>query len=300
MWQTNLVKARLEGLGHACEVVPVDSTGDLKLDQPIYALGISGVFTKQLDTALVNQQADIAVHSLKDVPTQLAQNIFLAAVLERGPVEDVVLVKDPLILSDASCNAIVATSSLRRRAQWLSKYPNHKMVAIRGNVQTRLKKFAESAEMDAVIFAKAGLARLNLLPTNAVDLHWMLPAPAQGAIGVVCRTDDAGMQRICNQLNHQETFINTSVERQFLRTLMGGCSVPISAFAQINGKELEVEGGIHSFDGKVSFKVHNVFLIDEWQNAGQVAAEKLLQQNGVRDLLEEIRNKKWDEESAVN
>ena len=300
LWQTELVKARLQSRGHACEIIEMESTGDMQLTQPIYALGISGVFTKQLDTALINKQADIAVHSLKDVPTQLADGLTIAAVLERGPAEDLVIVKDKTILEDNLSWATIASGSLRRRGQWLAKYPNHQMVGIRGNVQTRLRKFAESDEMDAVIFAKAGLERLGLIPENSVVLDWMLPAPAQGIIGIACREDDAEMQEILSAINHQETFIAGAVERQFMKTMQGGCSVPISALAEISGSELEFKGAMHSFDGKRAFNVHRVMLISEWQDAGKISAEKLLQMPGASGLIEEIRNKKWDEEGAVN
>jgi hydroxymethylbilane synthase len=300
MWQTELVKARLEAHGHACEIVAMESTGDLQLTQPIYSLGISGVFTKQLDTALLNGQADIAVHSLKDVPTQLAEGLTIAAVLERGPSEDLVILKYKSILDNTEAEATIASGSLRRRGQWLAKYPNHKLVGIRGNVQTRLKKFAESEEMDGVIFAKAGLERLGLIPNNAVVLDWMLPAPAQGIIGIACREEDAEIKEILATINHQETFIAGSVERQFMKTMMGGCSVPISALAEISGSELEFRGAMHSFDGKRAFEVHRVMLISEWAHAGEVSATKLLQQAGAGELIEEIRNKKWDEDGAVN
>ena len=300
MWQTELVKSRLEAQGYQCEIVGMESTGDLQLAQPIYALGISGVFTKQLDIALLSNQADIAVHSLKDVPTQLAQGLTIAAVLERGPSEDLVIVKDRSILEDPSSEAVIASGSLRRRGQWLAKYPNHKLVGIRGNVQTRLKKFAESDEMKAVIFAKAGLERLGLIPENAVVLDWMLPAPAQVIIGIACREEDKEMQEILATINHQQTFIAASVERQFMKTMMGGCSVPISALAEVSGSELEFKGAMHSFDGKRAFEVHRVMLISEWTDAGKISAEKLLQQQGAAELIEEIRNKKWDEEGAFN
>jgi len=300
MWQTELVKSRLEARGHICEIVPLESTGDLQLTQPIYALGISGVFTKQLDAALLNKQADIAVHSLKDVPTQLAQGLIIAAVLERGPSEDLVIIKNKSKFEDTSSAAIIASGSLRRRGQWLAKYPNHQMVGIRGNVQTRLRKFAESDEMDAIIFAKAGLERLGLMPDNSEVLHWMLPAPAQGIIGIACLEEDGEMKEILAAINHQRTFIAATVERQFMQTMMGGCSVPISALAQVNGSELEFKGAMHAFDGQRAFEVNRVMLVSEFTDAGKICANKLLQQPGAAALIEEIRNKNWDEKSVVN
>jgi len=298
LWQANAVKQKLESIGHNCVLVLIESTGDVQLNQPIYALGITGVFTKQLDIALLNNQADIAVHSLKDVPTKLPENIFLSAVLERGANEDVILVKDKEILN--STKATIATSSVRRSAQWLAKYPNHKMVPIRGNVQTRLRKFDETNDIDAVIFAKAGLERLNLLTTNTITLDWMLPAPSQGIIGIVCRDDDADMKEICSAINHQESFIAGYVERQFLNRLLGGCSVPISALAKISDNQLVFHGSIHALDGSKYFEEKRTLLLTEWESSGKEAAEKILKQAGAKELLEEIKNNNWDNESALD
>jgi hydroxymethylbilane synthase len=295
LWQANAVKEKLEATGHPCELVLIESTGDVELTQPIYALGISGVFTKQLDIALLEGRADIAVHSLKDVPTQLAEGLMLAGTLERGPHEDVVMVKDKAFLEDLLSQATVASSSLRRKAQWLRRYKFHNVVPVRGNVQTRIRKFEEAQETDGIIFAKAGLERLHLLNENTVTLHWMLPAPAQGIIGIVCRSDDDEMRAACEQINHRETFIAGTVERQFMNVMMGGCSVPISALAKVNGNELEFEGAMHSFDGKREFKVHSVMMFSEWENAGRESAEKLLGQNGAAELLTEIRKKEWND-----
>jgi hydroxymethylbilane synthase len=300
LWQANEVKRQLELVGHSCELVLIESTGDMQLTQPIYALGITGVFTKQLDAALLNNQADIAVHSLKDVPTLLADKLFLASVLERGAYEDVVIVKEKAMLEKHHSPATIATSSLRRRAQWLEKYPNHTTEPIRGNVQTRIKKFKAADNLAAVIFAKAGLERLNLLTENTITLDWMLPAPAQGIVGIVCREDDTAMKEICNSINHRESFIAGAVERQFLKSLLGGCSVPISALVKITGNVLEFRGAIHAYDGSHCFKIHRMIPLHEWENAGNESAEKILQQAGASELIEEIRNKKWNDESALD
>jgi hydroxymethylbilane synthase len=295
LWQANAVKEKLEASGHPCELVLIESTGDLQLTQPIYALGVSGVFTKQLDIALLEGNADIAVHSLKDVPTQVAEGLVLAAVLERGSPEDVVIMKDKKLLEDDQSKATIASSSLRRKAQWLAKYPNHSVVPVRGNVQTRIRKFEESIETDGIIFAKAGLERLNLLTENTVTLHWMLPAPAQGIIGIVCRDEDKEMKENCEAINHRESLIAGNVERQFMNSLMAGCSVPVSAWAKVTDNELEFEGAMHSFDGSDAFRVHRVMLVSEWENAGKDAAGKLLEQKGAAELLTEIRNKAWND-----
>lgn len=294
LWQANAVKQKLELSGNVCELVLIESTGDKHLSQPIYSFGITGVFTKELDITLLNQQADIAVHSLKDVPTQVAKGLCLTSVLERGSPEDVIVIKDKGLLNDSFSKATIASSSLRRRAQWLAKYPNHTMVPIRGNVQTRLKKLEETKDLDGAIFAKAGLERLNLLSDNAITLDWMLPAPAQGIIGVICRESDERMKEICKAINHYETFIEGSVEREFMRTMMAGCSVPVSGLAKTTGNELEFEGAMHSFDGTKVFRINSVMLLSEWETAGKSSAEKLLRQTGAVELLGEIRNKKLE------
>lgn len=295
LWQANAVKNQLEQKGHSCEIVAVQSSGDINLTQPIYAMGISGVFTKELDAALLNREADIAVHSLKDVPTQLAQGLYLTAVLERGAHHDVALVKRKEILESPHGIATIATSSLRRRAQWLAKFPNHVTVPIRGNVQTRMRKFREEEKTDAVIFAKAGLERMNMLPEDAVVLDWMLPAPAQGIVGIVCRENDTAMQQICAGINHSTSFMAGTIERDFMRTLMGGCSVPVSALALIKENGIEFRGAIHAFNGSRFFEVKETIAASEWKNAGADAALKLLQQPGAAELMEEIRTKKWSD-----
>ena len=292
LWQANAVKQKLEAIGNACVLVLIESTGDLQLMQPIYAMGITGVFTKQLDIALLKGDADIAVHSLKDVPTMLAEGLTLTAVIERGSPDDVVIVKNKKLLEYTDGTATIASSSLRRKAQWMRKYPNHTIVPVRGNVQTRIRKFEEDKGTDGIIFAKAGLERLNLLTENTVTLHWMLPAPAQGIVGIVSREGDKEMKEICDAINHRKSFIAGSVERQFMNALMAGCSVPVSALVKVTDNELEFEGAMHSFDGKVEFNVHSVMLVSEWENAGKQSAEKLLQQKGATELLMEIRNSK--------
>jgi hydroxymethylbilane synthase len=299
LWQANAVKQQLEAKGNVCELVLIESTGDMQLTQPIYQMGITGVFTKQLDIALINNQADIAVHSLKDVPTQLAGNTFLAAVLERGAHEDIVIVKNKALLADYGATAIIATSSLRRRAQWLARYKKHTQVPIRGNVQTRLRKFAEE-NIDAVIFAKAGLERLDLLTDNCITLDWMLPAPAQGIIGIVCRDDDHAMKETCAAVNHRESFIAGHVEREFLRNLHGGCSVPISALAQVNGNELAFKGAIHGYDGSRYAELSFSATLADWEQTGENAANMILQQSQAKQLIEEIRNTPWNDKSAID
>lgn len=297
LWQATEVQRALERCGVASRLVLIESTGDQQLTQPIYAMGISGVFTKQLDIALLDGTADIAVHSLKDVPTQLAEGLTLSAVLPRGAHQDVVLVKDVAKLEHSFT---VATSSLRRIAQWRARYPAHQTVPIRGNVQTRIRKYHESDVMDGVIFAKAGLERMHLLPADAITLDWMIPAPAQGVVGILSREGDDTLSQIWPQINHEETFVTSQAERQFLRTLMGGCSVPVSAYAYLRDGAVHFRGGIHSFDGRRKFIVEHAFPEAEWAEAGAAAAHSLLSQPGAEALMTEIRNKNWGDESTLD
>ena len=227
LWQAKTVQSQLEHLGHKTQLVPVKSDGDLKLNKPIYELGITGVFTKILDVAMLNHEIDIAVHSLKDVPTLLPKGIVQAAVLKRGNVRDTLVYKNnEEFLSQK--HAVIATGSLRRKAQWLNRYPTHSVVGLRGNVNTRLQKLEES-DWNGAIFAAAGIGRIGLTPEEAINLEWMIPAPAQGAIMITAREEDEDFRAICNEINHEETEICTTIERQFLNLLEGGCSAPIGA-----------------------------------------------------------------------
>ena len=234
LWQAHTVQKKLNDLGHKTEIVAVKSQGDILLDKPLYELGITGIFTKTLDIAMINGQVDIAVHSMKDVPTALPQGIIQAAVLERANPFDILVHKGNLDFLTGT--GIIATGSLRRNAEWLHKYPNHQVVNLRGNVNTRLQKLAES-DWNGAVFATAGLERINLKPENYITLDWMIPAPAQGAMVVVAMADDNYTIDAVSQLNHIETEICTHIERQFLRTLEGGCTAPIGAIATYNEKE---------------------------------------------------------------
>ena len=252
LWQANTVKMQLEQLGHSAVLVPVKSEGDLVLNKPLYEMGITGIFTKTLDVAMLNGTVDIAVHSMKDVPTQLPTGIVQTAVLERASSEDI-LVTEKEIDFEKPCT--IATGSLRRKAQWLHRYPNHTVVDLRGNVNTRLQKLKEN-DWQGAIFAKAGLERLGYVSEASIKspsfggvgeaLNWMLPAPAQGAMVVVALENDAFSFEATSKLNHLPSEICTHVEREFLRTLEGGCTAPIGALAVIIGEEILFKGCLFS------------------------------------------------------
>ena len=295
-WQARQVKNLLAELGFSSELVLIKSGGDIDLQTPLYEMGVQGIFTKELDIALIHKQVDMAVHSFKDVPTQLAKGIEVAAVLERGPVEDLLVFKNEEAagkyksISNNPSSFTVATSSIRRKAQWLHRYPGHIIENLRGNVNTRLRKLSEE-NWDAAIFARAGLERIDLRPANSIVLEWMLPAPAQGAMVIVCREDDKHCLDACRQLNHEETFLCTQVERDFLRKLLGGCSTPISALALIDKDKVSFKGSLLSLDGKQKVEVEAVEIINNASKLGTRAALELLDKGG-RTILENTKNAK--------
>ena len=286
LWQAHTVEKKLNDLGYQTEIVAVKSQGDLLLDKPLYELGITGIFTKTLDIAMLNGQVDIAVHSMKDVPTALPIGIVQAAVLERANSVDILVHKGNLDFLNSE--GTIATGSLRRQAQWLNKYPTHKTVDIRGNINTRLKKLEES-DWNGAIFAAAGLERINIKPENFIDLSWMIPAPAQGAMVVVAMEKDAFCREALAKLNHQETEICTHIEREFLKTLEGGCSAPIGALAKPNGASIDFEGVLYSLDGKVKFESKKSCTFESYKNFGKDCAEEILK-NGAAALMESIRS----------
>ena len=247
LWQATTVQQQLEYLGHKTEIVAVKATGDLVLDKPLYELGITGIFTKNLDIALLNGEIDIAVHSLKDVPTVLPIGIVQAAVLKRGNSNDMLVFKDNEEFL-AQKDAIVATGSLRRKAQWLHRHPTHNVVDIRGNVQTRLEKLKNN-DWNAAIFAAAGLERLKIKPAGAYSLDWMIPAPAQGVVTISALSEDEELLAILKELNDEETAMLAKVERDFLNLLEGGCSAPIGALAYVKEDEVQFKGVLLSPDG---------------------------------------------------
>ena len=259
MWQAREVARNLQNLNYTTDIVPVLATGDKNLNQPLYKLGITGIFTKDLDMALLNNEVDIAVHSLKDIPTELPENIEIIAVLERDYPQDVLVRKKDaqnLELHDLK----IATSSLRRRAFWSKEFPDTQFSDIRGNVQTRLNKLEEN-DFDATMFSLAAIERMGL-NVDYEHLPIMISAPAQGVVAVCSRRDDAEIKEIFKDINHKPTQICIEIERNFLNTLEGGCTAPIGAFAEINDKnEVRFIGRLCSLDGKNCIETDEIF---EW------------------------------------
>jgi hydroxymethylbilane synthase len=285
LWQAHTVEQKLNDLGYLTEITAVKSAGDIILDKPLYELGITGIFTKTLDIAMINGQIDIAVHSMKDVPTALPIGIQQSAVLERASEKDILVYKgNPDFFQE---EATIATGSLRRQAQWLNRFPHHNVVDLRGNVNTRLQKLSDN-DWNGAIFAEAGLERINLKPENYIELDWMIPAPAQGAMVVMTMHKDLYSTEAVSKLNHFDTEICTRIERQFLKTLEGGCTAPIGALAKIYNNEIRFEGMLCSLDGKEKIHLEKTAPIDHYRDFGQECALEILK-NGGDAVMDKIR-----------
>lgn len=292
LWQAQAVAKALEAQGHECSLVAVKSRGDQDLVTPLHQFGSTGIFTKILDEALYRQEVDIAVHSLKDYPTQAPPGILLTAVLERGDHRDILVHKGDLQFLQAEAEGHIATGSIRRRAQWSARYPRHQISGLRGNVQTRLNKLKES-DWHGAIFALAGLQRVALLPAEHQVLEWMLPAPAQGAVGITQRSDDQALRAVLASVNHRETWLCTQAERQFLRRVEGGCSAPVGALARIENNKLFLEAGVFSLDGSKSLRVEKELPLSQADELG-ILAGAMAMERGAAAILEELRNEQND------
>ena len=295
VWQATTVKDLLHDKGYKAELVYIKSEGDTDLKTPLYEIGVQGIFTKALDIALLNGEIDIAVHSMKDVPTMMAKGIVQAAVLLRASYKDIFVPKSDeaagtIAQRSANTSLVIATSSIRRKAQWLNRFPADKIENLRGNVNTRLRKVQEN-DWKGAIFAAAGLERIGLRPENAIELDWMLPAPAQGAITVVCREDDPYSLAACAHFHDADTALCTQIERDFLRALLGGCSTPISALARVEEGQVIFEGNILSTDGKQKKEITKKVAVAAAAGLGNIAAKELLQ-NGGQEILDGFRNGK--------
>ncbi|WP_310555211.1 hydroxymethylbilane synthase [Flavobacterium sp.] len=286
LWQAKTVEKLLNDLGYKTQIVAVKSQGDLLLDKPLYELGITGIFTKTLDIAMINGEIDIAVHSMKDVPTALPIGMMQAAVLKRANEKDILVYNNNLDFLDSE--GTIATGSLRRQAMWLNKYPNHKVVDLRGNVNTRMQKLKDN-NWNGAIFAAAGLERINIKPENFIDLNWMIPAPAQGAMVIHAMQKDEFCKVAVAELNNLETDICTYIERQFLKTLEGGCTAPIGALATFDEDEITFKGALLSIDGKQKIEVDKVVPIQEWKKLGYNLAQEILSAGGT-ELMTTIKN----------
>lgn len=288
-WQADQVKTFFEHAGLSGDIVPVKSEGDLDLVTPLYEMGVEGVFTKTLDAYLLSHKVDLAVHSMKDVPTRLAKGLRMAAVLPRGNTEDLLVFRNADarkkyldaddMNSRKALKGTIATGSIRRKAQLLHRYPGLEITDLRGNLQTRLEKLYAS-DWDAAVFAAAGLERLGEKPLHTLRADWMLPAPAQGAVLVVCREKDKQLQQQLQQLHHEASGICVDVERAFLTALMGGCATPIAALAQLTADRIVLRGSVTAADGKQQFLINREVALDQAGSLGKDTAEMLLKEGG--------------------
>lgn len=287
LWQANKVRKELAILGYESVLVPVKSMGDIVLDKPLYELGVTGVFTKNLDVALLNGEIDIAVHSFKDVPTALPAGIVQAAVLKRANYNDILVLKDTEEFFGQP-EAMIATGSIRRKAMWLNRYPTHTVVPLRGNVNTRLEKVAAN-DWNGAIFAAAGLERIGKRPGGAVNLPWMIPAPAQGAIMLAALEKDDFTIDACEQLNHPDTEICVGIEREFLRRLEGGCSAPIGALAYIDDRteEINFKGVLLKSDGSKKIAVAKTAKVGSHEYLAKDCADYIFNKGGRELMIED-------------
>ena len=291
LWQAYKVQEELKALGQASELILIESEGDKVLDTPLPLMGGKGVFTKALDDALVAGKIDIAVHSYKDIPTDLPEGIELCSVMERANPFDVLVVrKDTDFLNIKDYAGLIATSSNRRKSQWLDRYEKHSTCDIRGNVQTRIKKLRES-NWDGTIFAAAGLQRLELDHEIARVLDWMVPAPGQGAVAVVCREGDTATAAICSGFHHEETALCTGIERDFLNRLNGGCSAPIGAYAKVEEGIIKLHTIIMDPDAEIKIEVKLEKDAMLAHNLGVEAAEYALER-GAKDIIDKLPKEK--------
>lgn len=285
-WQAKQVAAQLQELGHETELIFVKSEGDIDQTTPLTEMGGKGVFTKALDDALLNDEIDIAVHSFKDLPTENPLPLKVAAILDRADPRDTLVASDGTdFLNDQDYEAIIATGSNRRRAQWLNRYPNHRVVNIRGNVNTRLEK-VHSKDWDGAIFAAAGLLRIDLDHHISQYLDWMVSAAAQGAMAVMTREEDAEMVKIISQLNHDETALCTTLERDFLHDMEAGCSAPVGAYAFIEDSHVHFKAVALTLDGSERYDFEEKKSVGEAGELGHTAAQALLNEGAIKVIQE--------------
>lgn len=294
LWQTARVREQLESAGHRTESVEIRTTGDLVQELPLSRIGSRALFTRQIDEAMLAGRIDLAVHSLKDLPTVLPPGIAVAAVSEREDPRDALVSREGLRWAELPRRATVATSSLRRRAQLLHLRPDLLVVDIRGNVDTRLAKLEARAEWSAILLAAAGLVRLGQEHRISERLppEVMLPAPGQGALAVTARSGDGGvLSAVRAVLHHGPTAVAVSAERALLRRLEGGCQVPVAAYAEPTEGGLRLHGRVVSLLGERAVEgteLRRPAGEDEADAMGVALAERLLDE-GAADILAAVR-----------
>jgi len=274
-WIKNRIEARLPGI--TVEIVRIKTKGDKILDSPLAKIGGKGLFVKEIEDALLRKDVDLAVHSIKDVPAELPEDLYLPVFPEREDPRDAFISRSYASLGDLPAGARIGTGSLRRSSQILNICPEVQIIPLRGNVDTRLNKL-ESGEMDAVILAAAGLKRLGLSGriTQLIPADALLPAIGQGALGLETRKDDNRTMEMLSFLNHRPTELAVRAERAFLKKLEGGCQVPIAGFAVLEGTGVTLKGMVAELDGSLVIKDELSGSEDRPEDLGIALAERLL------------------------
>jgi hydroxymethylbilane synthase len=290
LWQANFIKQQLMYFHPklTVELIPIMTQGDIILDTPLAKIGGKGLFVKQLEHALLNDQADIAVHSMKDIPVEFPEGLALTTICCREDPRDAFVSNNYQSLTQLPANAIVGTSSLRRQSQLKAKYPHLTVLDLRGNVGTRLQKL-DNSEYDAIILAAAGLTRLGLTEriTQALDITEMLPAVGQGAIGIESRINDSTISKLLAPLDDPTTRFCIVAERAFNETLQGGCQVPIGCHATLEQDTLHIKGLISRLDGTQTIKAEMTGKATDADQLGRNLANRLLN-DGADAILQEI------------
>ena len=290
LWQANWVKSKLLewNPGIEIEIHKIKTTGDKILDAPLSKVGGKGLFVKEIEEALFDKKIDIAVHSMKDVPTDLPEGLCISAITEREDPRDALISKDGLKLKELKKGAKIGTSSLRRQVQLLNFREDFKIYQLRGNLNTRMKKLS-AGDFDAIMLAAAGVKRMGWKDkiTEYLPYDIFLPAIGQGALGIEIRDSDREAGKIVERFNHRETSLCVRAERSFLERLEGGCQVPIAAFGMINGNTIKLEGLVGSIDGKILYRDTETDGENRVEELGVRLAEKLLNM-GADKILKEV------------
>jgi hydroxymethylbilane synthase len=290
LWQAEHIQQRLEELhpGLTVELVPMSTKGDVILDTPLAKIGGKGLFVKELEVAMLEGRADIAVHSMKDLPVEFPDGLELHTICEREDPRDAFVSGKYNNLNEMPEGAVVGTCSLRRRCQVMEQFPHLVIKDLRGNVQTRLRKL-DDGEFDAIILAASGLIRLELGDriTSFIPVEQSLPANGQGALGIECRSDDDAMKQLLQPLQCQETRIRVLAERAMNRRLEGGCQVPIGAYAELKGDSVYLRGLVGDPDGQQVLRDEIEGPANDAEALGTELAERLLKK-GAGDILSAV------------
>lgn len=288
LWQANFIKSEIEGQfpDLKVELLIIKTTGDQITDRPLALVGGKGLFVKEIETALLNKEIDIAVHSMKDMPGELPDGLTIGAIPERENPFDVLISKDGQMLAEYPTGAKIGTSSLRRASQIKHVRPDVRIESIRGNLDTRIKKL-QAGEYDAIVLAAAGLIRLGQASviTQYLDETIMIPAVGQGALCIETRTNDDEIAMVMKYLDHPDTNVCVTGERAFLRQIEGSCHIPVACFAKIVANGVQMTAIVASEDGRQLIKEHILCPADQVERSGQALADQVLAKGG-KQILE--------------